>query len=68
MNCTTISRIDDKESSETGHQILDTLVWMKKQVDAFETLNIKEYLDAMGLYVLPEYRGEGLGLEVLKAR
>ncbi|KAI4465212.1 n-acetyltransferase-related [Holotrichia oblita] len=68
MNCTTISRIDDEESSETGHQILDTLTWMKKQVDAFKTLNITEYLDAMGLYVLPEYRGEGLGLEVLKAR
>ncbi|GJQ70247.1 hypothetical protein Trydic_g22695 [Trypoxylus dichotomus] len=69
MNCTTICSVyDEKESYEGKGQVLETLMWFKEQVDPFEKLNIQEYLDAMGLYVLPEYRGEGLGLELLKAR
>lgn len=69
MNCTTIcSMFDEKESTEDQGQVLETLMWVKAQVDPFKRFNITEYLDAMGLYVLPEYRGEGLGLELLKAR
>ncbi|KRT79880.1 hypothetical protein AMK59_7626, partial [Oryctes borbonicus] len=69
MNCTTICSVhDEKVSYEGKGQVLETLMWVKDQVDPFKTLNIQEYLDAMGLYVLPEYRGEGLGLELLKAR
>lgn len=34
----------------------------------FEKYNIEEYLGSCGLFVLPEYRGEGIALELLKAR
>lgn len=69
MNCTTICSVyDEKDYCEGQGQVLETLMWVKYQVDPFSKFNITEYLDAMGLYVLPEYRGEGLGLELLKAR
>lgn len=41
---------------------------MAHKINAHETLNLDVYLSAMGLYVLPEFRGEGIGLELLKAR
>lgn len=34
----------------------------------YVTLGCDKYLGAMGLYVIPEFRGEGIGLELLKAR
>lgn len=36
--------------------------------DAFEKLQTDEYLSAMGLFVLPGFRGEGIGEHLLKAR
>lgn len=42
--------------------------YVTKYNDAFEKLGLDRYLSAMGLFVLPEYRGEGLGLALLKAR
>lgn len=70
MNCTTLCSKYDDESSGDGPQVpvLKTLMWVKKQVDPFSKFNISEYLDAMGLYVPPKFRGEGLGYELLKAR
>lgn len=69
MNCTTICSVyDEKQVTEEGGKILQTLMFVKALVDPFKTLNITEYLDALGLYVLPEYRGDGLGFELLKAR
>ncbi|KAI4465208.1 n-acetyltransferase-related [Holotrichia oblita] len=70
MNCTTLCSKYDDESSGDGLQVqvLKTLMWVKKQVDPFSKFNITEYLDAMGLYVPPKFRGEGLGYELLKAR
>lgn len=69
MNCTTLcSKDEDSIPTEKRNKILDTLMWVKDQVDPFEKFNITEYLDAMGLYVPHKYRGEGIGLELLKAR
>lgn len=41
---------------------------MSKTRNIFEELNITEYVDDYGLYVVPEYRGLRIGLEILKAR
>ncbi|XP_018563423.1 uncharacterized protein LOC108905134 [Anoplophora glabripennis] len=37
-------------------------------IDIFTELNIEEYVSAFGLYVLPEYRGDGIGYQLLQAR
>ncbi|GJQ70243.1 hypothetical protein Trydic_g22693 [Trypoxylus dichotomus] len=69
VNCTTICTIyDEALQAKGGGKIFNLFTWLKAQKDAFSTFNITEYLDGMGLYVLREYRGEGLGLELLKAR
>ena len=39
-----------------------------KAVDVFELYGVDEYMSAVGLVVDPIYRGQGLGLEILKAR
>ncbi|GJQ70245.1 hypothetical protein Trydic_g22694 [Trypoxylus dichotomus] len=69
MNCTTLcSKFDEKSTVGNYGKVLETLVWVKDQVDPFAKFNITEYLDALGLYVPHAYRGEGLGYELLKAR
>lgn len=42
--------------------------YVTKESDPHNKLGVDEFLSAMGLFVLPDYRGEGLGLELLKAR
>jgi GNAT superfamily N-acetyltransferase len=37
-------------------------------VNVYERYGVEEYLSAMGLCVDPVFRGQGLGLELLKAR
>ena len=37
-------------------------------VDVFEHYGVNEYMTALGLCVDPIYRGQGLGLEILRAR
>ncbi|CAH0550245.1 unnamed protein product [Brassicogethes aeneus] len=37
-------------------------------VDLYETLNIDHQMRAFGLFVLPKYRGEGIGVEMFKSR
>ncbi|KAJ8920167.1 hypothetical protein NQ315_011828 [Exocentrus adspersus] len=37
-------------------------------VDVYSVLDIDQYMSAFGLYVLPEYRGEGVGYHLLKTR
>nr|XP_022919228.1 uncharacterized protein LOC111428056 isoform X1 [Onthophagus taurus] len=71
MNCTVVSTIDEeyeKFENKCLNKIISTITYVTKQVDAFETLKIDKYLSALGLFVLPEFRGEGIGLELLKAR
>lgn len=65
INCTApCTKYDNKEAA----QGLEILQWAKDQVDVFAKFNITEYLDGMGLYVPPKFRGEGIGTELLKAR
>lgn len=45
-----------------------TIEVLEQSCDAFEVLGIDRYMYAYGLYVLPEYRGQRIGLEILKAR
>ncbi|KRT84426.1 hypothetical protein AMK59_998, partial [Oryctes borbonicus] len=69
VNCTAICTINDKNHESIGcDKILPLFTWLKGQDDAFSKFNIAEYLDGMGLFVLREYRGEGIGAELLKAR
>ncbi|KAK5646950.1 hypothetical protein RI129_005414 [Pyrocoelia pectoralis] len=44
---------------------LDLVINMK---DVFDMFNVNACLSAMGLYVAKEFRGQGLGLEIIKAR
>jgi GNAT superfamily N-acetyltransferase len=39
-----------------------------EMADVFEMYGVKEYMTALGLCVDPVFRGQGLGLEILKAR
>lgn len=69
VNCTAICTINDKNLESIGcDKVLPLFTWLKEQDDAFSKFNITEYLDGMGLFVLREYRGEGIGAELLKAR
>ncbi|KAI4465209.1 n-acetyltransferase-related [Holotrichia oblita] len=73
MNCTLLGYkgeddIIKNKLDEKGLSVFYTLKFVKNQVDPFQKFNITEYLDGMGLYVLPKYRGEGLGTELLRAR
>ncbi|KAK9731427.1 hypothetical protein QE152_g13631 [Popillia japonica] len=73
MNCTLLGYKGDDDIvknklDEKGLHVFHTLKFVKDQVDPFKKFNITEYLDGMGLYVLPKYRGEGLGIELLRAR
>ncbi|CAH0558193.1 unnamed protein product [Brassicogethes aeneus] len=61
----------DEESKIKNHKI-DTLTEMIKyiytKVDVYKTLNIEDQLTAWGLYVVPKYRRDGVGVEMLKSR
>uniref|UniRef100_R4FLD1 Putative acetyltransferase n=1 Tax=Rhodnius prolixus TaxID=13249 RepID=R4FLD1_RHOPR len=48
--------------------VRDILEYGSHIVDVFERYGVDEYMTAMGLCVDPMYRGQGLGLEILKAR
>ncbi|XP_018320459.1 uncharacterized protein LOC108733683 [Agrilus planipennis] len=72
LNMTAISYKGDKKKtefkSEISKRIIGALNHVTNAKDPFETLKIDEYLTAMGLLVLPEFRGQNLGLQILKAR
>lgn len=57
-----------KIKSAKLQNIFDIMEFMTSQRNAFEELKIDEYLGGLGLYVLPNFRGEALGLQLLKAR
>ncbi|CAG2061144.1 unnamed protein product [Timema podura] len=44
------------------------LDYIPKKFDSFKHYDVDHYLSAYGLCVLREFRGQGLGLEILKAR
>jgi GNAT superfamily N-acetyltransferase len=41
---------------------------VSERVSVYELYDVEEYMSAMGLCVDPAFRGQGLGLELLKAR
>ncbi|XP_018574986.1 uncharacterized protein LOC108913832 [Anoplophora glabripennis] len=71
-NMTTISEKGDASDlegkSETYKKVLSAIIYTSKKRDIFSELNINEYLTAFGLYVLPKFRGQGIGTEILRAR
>ncbi|CAH0558191.1 unnamed protein product [Brassicogethes aeneus] len=48
--------------------LLELIKYIYGIVEAYETLNIDHQLTALGLFVVPKYRGEGLGVQLLKSR
>ncbi|XP_017783109.1 PREDICTED: uncharacterized protein LOC108567263 [Nicrophorus vespilloides] len=59
---------DFKAETETARKLLNMLKYVSDQRDAYEEFKMDKYLSAMGLYVLPEFRGEGLGQIILDTR
>nr|CAD7461019.1 unnamed protein product [Timema tahoe] len=48
--------------------VIQLLEHIEGQVNVFEKYNVNEYMTALGLSVSREFRGQKLGLELLKAR
>ncbi|XP_065164940.1 uncharacterized protein [Atheta coriaria] len=48
--------------------ILKFFTYLDAQRNVFQEFGVDKCLKAMGLYVLPDYRGEGLGWKLLQAR
>ncbi|XP_031345480.1 uncharacterized protein LOC116172411 isoform X2 [Photinus pyralis] len=72
-NCTHIKKCDEEEVNITitgskVQQIFATLNVLMDEKNAFEFLETDFLLSALGLYVLPQFRGQGLGLELLNSR
>ncbi|XP_017783196.1 PREDICTED: uncharacterized protein LOC108567318 [Nicrophorus vespilloides] len=57
-----------KAESEAVRKVLKVMQYVCDQRDAFEEFKMDKYLSAMGLYVHPEFRGEGLGQIILDTR
>ncbi|KAF5297813.1 hypothetical protein FQA39_LY11962 [Lamprigera yunnana] len=71
VNCTHLkTRFDEKTqlNGATSCQIFESMDYLMDQTDAFNELNTDILLTALGLYVLPDFRGQGIGLEIVKAR
>ena len=54
--------------SPTIKTIIKDIAYAIALVDPYEKYGIDKYLYAIGLCVDPAYRGQGLGVEILKAR
>jgi GNAT superfamily N-acetyltransferase len=46
----------------------DGMVFVCNYVNIFELYGVTEFLAAFGLLVHPDYRGQGLGVEIIKTR
>ncbi|KAJ8979504.1 hypothetical protein NQ317_015682 [Molorchus minor] len=68
VECKSDKQKHTKEESASLGIIVGLLEYVYKLKDIFSEIKSDEYLSALGLYVLPEYRGEGIGTELLKAR
>ncbi|XP_069669088.1 uncharacterized protein [Periplaneta americana] len=59
------------ENKYKGKAVRETwkfINWALEPVDVFKTYGVDEYMSALGLLVVPEFRGQGLSVELLKAR
>ncbi|KAB0797320.1 hypothetical protein PPYR_08314 [Photinus pyralis] len=71
VNCMHIKKKHEPEykfSGTTVLQIFGTLVAAANKTDLYEFFGTDAFLSSLGLYVLPEFRGQGIGLEMLLAR
>jgi len=71
INCMHIKRKFDKNITPKGvkaSQFIGPVKFLSNMKNAFQLLGVNEFLNGVGLYVLPQFRGQGLGLELLKAR
>lgn len=59
---------DDFEGVAMRRMAIDGMVYICNYVNIFEKYGVTEFLSAFGLYVHPDFRGQGLGTEILKAR
>lgn len=62
LNMTYLSEKDEKlpdYKAEKWLKILNTVMYLVHQKDAYEELGITEYMGALGLSVLPPFRGQG---------
>ncbi|XP_069669114.1 arylalkylamine N-acetyltransferase-like 2 [Periplaneta americana] len=59
---------DDFKGKAMKAMARDGMVYICGYVNIFQHYGVKEYLSAFGLIVHPDFRGQGLGTEILKAR
>jgi GNAT superfamily N-acetyltransferase len=48
--------------------VADGIEYISNYVNMFEKYGVTEFLSAFGLYVHPDFRGQGLGTEILRTR
>ncbi|PNF19854.1 hypothetical protein B7P43_G12513 [Cryptotermes secundus] len=74
VNMTYVCRIQDKYSPDdfrgTAMKAMarDGMVFVCNYVNIFKLYGVTEFLGAFGLVVHPHYRGQGLGVEILRTR
>lgn len=72
LNMTYVSCKDDKQDydckGERWRDVLDTVLYFSEKSNTYERYGVDEYLTAMGLSVMPKFRGRGLATEILRAR
>ncbi|KAF5297811.1 hypothetical protein FQA39_LY11960 [Lamprigera yunnana] len=59
---------DIQIKGETIEKVFDALETVNIRKDAFQELGTNVLMNALGLYVSPEFRGQGIGIEIVKAR
>ncbi|KAJ8918484.1 hypothetical protein NQ315_008181 [Exocentrus adspersus] len=60
--------LEVQSNSKAFKKVMSVVGYVANAKDVFKELNVEEYLTAYGLYVMPEFRGQGIGTELLKAR
>lgn len=72
INMTYVSNKDDKKdytcNGDRWRDVLDAVMYFSDRSNVFERYQVDQYLAAMGLSVVPKYRGRGLATEILRAR
>ncbi|GLV39248.1 hypothetical protein CBL_06298 [Carabus blaptoides fortunei] len=71
LNITYLSNKNEEEPDFKGEKcrnMLGAVLHLTHMKDPFEAFGINEYMSALGLSVLPEFRGQGIGDQLLNAR
>ncbi|KAJ8918483.1 hypothetical protein NQ315_008180 [Exocentrus adspersus] len=60
---------NNRENITPAEEICISIIqYVRKCKNVYEELNVEEYLTGCGLYIMPKFRGRGIGREILKAR